>query len=59
MQGTIGVPHGEVAIILSLTSFYEFAIGKLGVGAIRIAHLTRQERGPIQGAIELIHFGDV
>ena len=59
MNSTIGIPHGVIAIVS--TRFYSRrridgdTICKLWIGAIYIAHLTRQERGTIQGTIKLIY----
>ena len=55
MQGAIGVPHGEITIVGTwLCGIDDRAIGELGVAAIHIAHLTREERTAVEGAIELM-----
>ena len=59
MQSAIGVPHREVAVVLSSFSCGNFAAGKGRITAIHIAHFAREEAAAIECAIELVHFGDI
>ena len=57
MQGTVGIPHREVAVESPIATFDDFAIGEFWIGTIHITHLTGQEGAAIEGTIELIHVG--
>ena len=64
MDGTIGIPHREIAIEFMRRQetgvrSQGYAISKLRIVTVHIAHLTRQEGTAIESAIKLIHAGRI